>query len=355
MGSLFRRLVALLVVTASGASGAIVAAEFSAADAAAARDPWRALLGRVPATGTFADSIFVNDYEAARAAGDVERTSDRIRDLLALQEETGVAPSEPLRASGRGDPLDDELGIRTRDVARDLVAGELPGELTILEGAIDPDRVKKAVESDERFSDQLSTERHAGTRYYAWGERADPRRTSPLRPIGVGGHLVVAPPYAAWSDRRASIEGSIDAVAGDVDSLVDDRDLMVAMKALRSRGGYAGFLTSTPVAPGTDPGGAAPLAPYDALAIGPTLEATKGLEIIVALAYPDATTARAQAAQLRAIAEDGISVTGTAWRELIGIADVGSAGRVVVGRFTTDRPMLWLDVISRRDSLIATV
>lgn len=354
MGSLPRRLVALLVVTACGASGAIVATTLSASGAAAARDPWRALLGRVPATGTFADSIIVNDYEAARAAGDVERSSDRIHDLLALQEATGVAPSELVRAPGSGDPLDDELGIRTRDVERDLVAGEPPGDLTILEGSIDPDRVKKAVESDEGFSDALTTARHAGTRYYAWGERIDPRRRSPLRPTGVGGHLAVAPPYAAWSERAASVEGSIDAAAGDVDSLADDRDLIAAMKALRTRGGYAGFLATSPVAAGADPGGPEPLAPYDALAIGPTLERGNQPQIIVVLAYPDASTARAQAARLRAIAEDGTSVTGTAWRDVIEIADVEAVGRLVVGRFETDRPTLWLDVVLRRDSLLAT-
>ena len=354
MGALRRRLVALLVVMACGVSGAVVATTWSASGAAAARDPWRALLDRVPATGTFADWIIVNDYEVARAAGDVERSSDRIHDLLVLEKATGVAPSELVRAPASGDPLDEELGIRTRDVERDLIAGDPPGDLTILEGSIDPDRVKKAVESDESFSDDLTTARHAGTRYYTWEEQIDLLRRSPLRPTGVGGNLAVVPPYAAWSERAASIEGSIDAAAGDVDSLGDNRDLIAAMKALHTRGGYAGFLTTSLQSAGVDPGGPEPLAPYDALAVGPTLEQGNQPQIIVVLAYPDASTARAQAVRLRAIAEDGTTVTGTAWRNVIEVAEVGNVGRLVVGRFDTDRPRLWFDVVLRRDSLLAT-
>jgi hypothetical protein len=344
-------LFAAVAGTAVGTVGLFVAAP----NAGAARDPWRALLSRVPASGTFADAVIVNDYAAARAAADLTRDPDRIHDLLQLEETTGVAPSGLLAAQGPGDPLAEELGIHTRDVERDLVAGNPPDKLTVLEGSIDPTRVRRTVKADDAFSDRLVTAHHAGRRYYTWGsERVDPRRRTPLRPLGIGGNLAVDPPFAAWSDRAANIEASIDAAAGNVPSLADDRDLMAVADALEEQGAYAGFLSVRAVAPGVATGGPTPLAPYDALAIGPILESADQPVMVVALAYPDATIARTQAGRLRALAEDGTSVAGDRWSELVTVDDVTTDGRVVMGRLRTEKPRLWLDVVFRRDSLLAS-
>jgi hypothetical protein len=323
--------------------------------ASAARDPWRALLARVPASGTFADSMIINDYAAARAAADVKRSSDRVHDLFRLEQATGIAPSELLRSNGPGDPLADELGIRARDVERDVAAGDPPEDLTILEGSIDAGKVEAAVEADDNFSDLLETARHAGERYYTWGSgRVDPRRRTPLRPLGIGGNLAVDPPYATWSDTAASVEASIDAVAGDAPSLADDRDLMAVADALQHQDAYAAFLSVSEVAPGAATGGPTPLAPYEAIATGPSLAGKGRHEIVIALAYADATTAKAQADRLQTIAEDGTSVSGAPWSELVTIDDIAVDGRLVVGRFRTEKPRLWIDLVFRRDSLVAT-
>ena len=352
---LARVMAAALLAAVVGAAAGTLGPFAAAPGAGAVRDPWRSLLARVPASGTFADFVIVNDYAAARAAADLTRHPDRIHDLLVLEKTAGVAPSALVAAPGSGDPLAEELGIRTRDVERDVVAGDPPGQLTILEGSIDPAHVRRAVRGDGSFSDRLATARHAGKRYYTWGsERVDPLRRTPLRPLGIGGNLAVDPPYVAWSNLAATVEASIDAAAGTVPSLADDRDLVAVADALQARGGYAGFLAAHEVAPGVATGGPTPLAPYDAIAIGPSLEDADTPVLVVALAYPDAATARSQAGRLRALAEDGTTVTGDRWSEFVTVDDVTTDGRVVVGRLRTERPRLWFDVVLRRDSLLAS-
>ena len=358
-GPLYSARVRLVRVTAmllcAAAIGIGLGSVGSSAVAGAESDSWRALLARVPASGTFADSVILNDYAAARAVGDVPRSPDRIHDLLTMEEATGVAPSELFLGQGRGDPLADELGIRSRDVKADLVAGNPPDELTILQGSINPKRVQRAVESDATFSDLLQTTRYHKQRYYTWGlRRVDPRRRTPLRPLGIGGNLAIDPPFATWSDSSRTVEASIDAAAGKADSLADDRDLTAVADALRSRGAYSGFLTAKEVAPGVPTGGPTPLAPYDALGTGPTLQGAGKPDLLVALAYPDAATARAQADRFRAIAEQGTSVIGAPWSDLVAVDEITPDGRVVVGRFRTEKPRLWLDVALRRDSLLAS-
>jgi len=350
-----RVLAAVLIAAGVGAVAGIVGPSVDAPDAGAARDPWRRLLARVPASGTFANFVIINDYAAARAAADLERDPDRIHDLLVLEKATGVAPSPLVAAPSPGDPLAEELGISARGIKRDVVAGNPPGQLTILEGSIDPDRVRRAVQADDSFSDRLVTARHAGRRYYTWGsDRVDPQRRTPLRPLGIGGNLAVDPPYAAWSNLAATVEASIDAASGADPSLADDRDLVAVADTLQAGGGYAGFLAAHEVASGVATGGPTPLAPYDAIAIGPSLEDADTPVLVVALAYPDATTARTQAERLRALAEKGTSATGIRWSELVTIDDITTEGRVVVGRFRTEKPRLWLDIVLRRDSLLAS-
>jgi hypothetical protein len=345
----------VLIVLAVSVAGATVGSSTSARAAGATPDGWRALLEWVPATGSFADLVVINDYAAARAAGDVPRTRDRTHDLLALEQQVGIAPSELLRAQGSGDPLSDELGIRSRDVKADLVAGNPPDDLTVLQGSVDPKRVRRTVEADETFSDLLKTARHAGQPYYTWGNgRADLRRRTPLRPLGIGGNLAIDPPFATWSDKRATVEASIDAAAGKVDSLADDRDLLAVADSLEGRGAYAALLSAQAVAPGAATGGPPPLDPYEAIATGPTLDGVSQPDLLVALAYPDAATARTQADRLRAIADDGVSASGVPWRDLVTVDEITVDGRVVVGRFRTERPRLWYDLVLRRDSLIAS-
>ncbi len=325
----------------------------TAATAGAARDPWKELLARVPASGSFGHQVILNDYEAARAAADIERTGDRVHDLFALEQASGIAPSELLRTRGP-DPLDREVGIKSRGVRRDVTAGDPPDDLVILEGSVDADRVQKAVENDDTFSDLLETKKHGGSEYYSWGpNKIDLKRRTPLRPLGVGGDLAIDPPFATFSDSAKSVEQSIDAASGNVKSLTDDRDLMAALDALRSTGVYSAFLTDAEVAPGASTGGPTSLAPYEAVAAGPALDGKTHL-LVVALTYADAATARTQADRLQSIAEDGTSVTRAPWSDLVTVDTVTTKGRVVLGTFTTERARLWLDIVLRRDSLLAT-
>jgi hypothetical protein len=336
------------------ASLGAVAATTSVPAAGASRDPWQVLLARIPASGSFGDQVVLNDFAAAREASGLDRKPDRVHDLLVLEQEAGVATSELIRAPAQGDPLDDELGIRARDVERDVVAGSPPDDLTILEGSIDPDRVRRAVETDDTWADLLEAKRYGGEKYYSWGpRRVQVQRRTPLRTIGIGGNLAIDPPYAIWSDSAVSIKRSIDAAAGDVESLADDRDLVAVANALHAAGAYSAFLSTDEVAPGATTGGPTPLAPYQAVATGPGLDGKQHL-LLVALAYQDAATAKTQAARLRAIAEDGTSVSGAPWTELVTIGEITTKGRVVLGTFVAERARLWFDTVLRRDSLLAT-
>jgi hypothetical protein len=342
---------ALLLFIAVTSLGAGLATPASSAPP----DPWRALLARVPDTGTFAQSVIINDYAAARSASGLKPVADRVRSLFRLEQATGIAPSPVMTAPGPGDPLAKELGIRSRAVKRDLFAGEPPDDLTILEGSIDAGKVQQAIEADDNFSDLLKTARHAGERYFTWGSgRVDPKRRSPLRPLGVGGNLAVDPPYATWSKSANSVEASIDATAGTEPSLNDNRDLVAAATALRGEDAYAAFLSTSEVAPGAPTGGPTPLAPYAAVATGPSLGGKNQHEISVVLVYADAATATEQAGRLRAIAADGTSIGGQPWNEFLTDGDVTAKGRLVIGHFSTEKPRLWLDLVFRRDSLLAT-
>ncbi len=263
-----RILVTMLCAAAIGASAATV----SAPAAGAARDPWKALLARVPASGSFGHQVILNDYDAARAAADLERDPDRVHDLFTLEQATGIAPSELLRTRGP-DPLDRELGIKSSRVRGDVTAGDPPDDLTILEGSIDPDRVQQTVEDDKVWGDLLETKSHAGSELYMWGPRkVQVKRITPLRRFGIGGNLAIDPPYATWSDSAKSVEQSIEAAAGDVDSLGDDADVMAVTAAVHDAGAYAAFLSTDVVAPGAETGGPTPLAPYVAVATAPGLD-----------------------------------------------------------------------------------
>ena len=125
--------------------------------------------------------------------------------------------------------------------------------------------------------------------------------------------------------------------------------------ALHEQRAFAAFLSTSEAARGAPTGVPTPLAPYDAIATGPSLGAKNGHEVTIVLAYGDAATTREQADRLRVIAEDGTSISGTAWNELVTVEDVSADGPLVIGRFSTRKPRLWLDVVFRRDSLLATL
>lgn len=87
---------------------------------------------------------------------------------------------------------------------------------------------------------------------------------------------------------------------------------------------------------------------YQALATGAT-----PAFLVIGLAMPDASGARANAARLRTLVETGSSDTARRpWSDLVGVNSIEVQGRVVLAVLSTKLPSLWLALEREPDSLL---
>jgi hypothetical protein len=323
---------------------------------AGAGDPWLALLAHVPDNAAARSFVVLNDYDAAREVVDIEGGGSKQLKFARLTLDGGMAPSELVQTVGReGDALRKELGIPVTSIEREVLAGEAPDTILVLEGGVDRDDVDEATANDDAWSDLRTERRFAGQPYYAWdGEKLHVDRITPVRRLGRGGRVAVDPPLAVWTNTDQAMKESLAASSGDEPSLADDRDVQAVVGALQEAGAYTMTLTDQPPSAGIDTGGPEPLLTPELLALGAA--ATDGEPaLVVVLQQASAADAKENAERLRAIAEDGTSVVSRApWSDLLEVDDISTDGDLVVARFAADTPRLWLQVVLARDSLIAT-
>ncbi len=196
---------------------------------------WVRLLGHAPAhasTGTGPVSIV--DLDRAREQAGViplaagpsdDEVNAQLRAILGAShvplEPTGVAPGQ-LRAV---------LGF-SQDQFDQVITGYAQPGGYIAVGRFDATAIRSAVQADPTWGPRLVIKVHRGLEYYSWGnDNALTADTSPVRPLGRGGRLVVGDGWLSWSFTDADAESTIDAFADPTLSLAADGWLREAVRA----------------------------------------------------------------------------------------------------------------------------
>jgi len=256
------------------------------------------------------------------------------------------------------------FGLSILDVDREATAGRLPNAAFIWEGAIDPAEVEAAVNSDPDWSADLNAYSHSsGYDYWCWGD--DPlasrfdRRDS-VRNLGQGGCLAALDSMVIRTISRESMQATLTTAGGNAGSLADVEALSLAAGALDEAGTYAAYLSMDVGGFAASPdtvamaGDAGFLDRYQAVALGPAVEANGTELLVVVFVYADEASAATNAATFESLVTTGTSaVHRHPWAELLTIRSIEARGRVVVGVFDADAEIrLWLIAPSSRDTLI---
>ncbi len=256
------------------------------------------------------------------------------------------------------------FGLSILDVDREATAGRPPNAIFIWEGAIDPAEVEAAVTSDPDWSADLNTYSHSsGYDYWCWGD--DPlainidRRDS-VRLLGQGGCLAAFDGMAIRTISRESMQAALTTAGGNAGSLADVEALSLAAEALDEAGTYAAYLSMDVGGFAAGPNAAAMagdagfLDLYQAVALGPAVEADGTELLVVVFVYADEASAATNAATFESLVTTGTSgVNRHPWAEILTIRSIEARGRVVVGVFDADAAVrLWLVAPSSRDTLI---
>jgi hypothetical protein len=351
-----RRLAAMVAVVA------LASLVTATTGAAGGRAPWTSLLARIPDQPVYREYVVLNDYGAARAALDLPAPSgssrERTSQLNELVLDAGLAPNQ-LFVTAREPDILDELGFRPSAIGRDAAAGIGPRALTILQGDdVDRDEIQDAAESDPVWGDELTEKTHAGTDYLSWGDEGiDPKRITPVRRLGQGGRLAIAPPFLTWTTRTAPLKASLEAASGDRPSLADDELFHELDAEVTDLGAFATVMHAGPIEieadqqADTDVGPAA-LVPYAAIATAAGWDDDAPVAFIVLL-HDDESSAADNCERLGTGLETGTSVTRAPWSELATDVTVECDGTVVTATFTPSSPRLWYSVVLQREPLLA--
>jgi hypothetical protein len=345
---------------------------------------WAELLGWVPADQELAVSIVINDYAAARESLGIDPPGDDPDEVMGYlltltfgpiadpdaspvprAPAVGIADDSFGRTAFEVEAWRTALGLAVPDVDRSLVAGVPPGQLTVWEGRFDPGAVAAAVALDPEWSADLRTVEHAGGSYYAWGDDPDVidlERVGSVRPLGRGGCLYASDALAMRTVQCDLLEQAIDAGTGVAASLGDVEVLARLAEAVQDAGAHAAFLTTDVGVfavgglpdltedPELEPG----LRPYLAAATGVALDGDTPM-LVVALVHGDADDAAENATRLQGIVAEGTSaVTGRPWSEILTVDSIEVEGQLLVARLATEsNGTLWIELVARRDSLLA--
>lgn len=366
-------LAALLLAAACGIDGTAVRRSPAGAESVTG------MLGRLPAVEGADRYVVVNLHAKARAAaglslpgpGDTEAVN-AYRRALAAEPDPGlfVAPAQVTGARARTmAEWEAELGFTLLDVDADATAGEVPEQVEVAEGSIDPAAVESAVRAEPVWSDVLEEAEHGGTTYWSWLEDGgvDVARRTAAREVGEARRLAAEDGAVAWTRTTAAMEATLDAWHGERDTLADVDDLAALAAVLDAEGCHSAFLSTDEAAYDAaavallPPGGEAPAADptelalprYEAVATGVALGA-EGTVLVVALHYRDEGAAAAGAEALERVAAEGSSLVGDGvpWSELLDGATVRADGTTAVGVFPTGNGDLWREVPFTRDTLL---
>lgn len=328
----------------------------------AAEDGWILALAR--RVGPGATSIAAIDHEAVREANGLDRPGDdpdAVADYLAATA-SGDGPAIELtflspRSAADVDAWRDEIGFSLVDLDRELTAGDPPDDVLVVAGDLDAGRVLDRLGQTAG----ATTAEHAGVPYVAVGEdgKTSLRDRTTVRSLGESLRVAADDGVAVLAPTTAAIEASIDAADGGP-SLADDPALAEVVRALEAEDVYgafawtdvSGFAASGILDRDGKPVPGPFVAPYRALGVG---AATADGAPLLVLAYLHADEAAATAAvdRVRAVVEQGTSLTGRPWSRLVEVESIEARGAVVVARLRASGPSLWTRVAQARETLVA--
>lgn len=284
--------------------------------------------------------------------------------LAALTDPTGeLAVLSPglLRAARLPGDFDDLL-FPPSALSVEIQIGDLPEMTTIALGDLDEEPI-----SDAALEIDGVTRRDVeGTEVVSWLDDAevDTTRSMPIGSIpSLAGRLAF--PDAGMlvhTTNDADLGRTIDTIGGDAPSLADHDDLVAIASALDDAGAHAAFLSSRPMIAlpdigankaenGTpEPRGA--LDPYTAIGVGPTFDDGEA-GIVVVVTHEDAAAAEANVENMKqAIAKRSEGTGGNRQPYPFDELDIEARDAVLIARFTTEVPTMWIQLVVQRDELL---
>lgn len=243
----------------------------------------------------------------------------------------------PLSAVSAAD-LRAELGINPvqieRVVTMDATGSTRPGlqRIDILEGTFDPAAIEAAVRADPRWASALVEATHSGVVYFAWGGDGslDVTKRSPVRPLGVGGRLVILDERTlVWASSTVVAEAAIDAWAGNQPRLIDDQPTTTLVATVDAQGADRASFNLGQI-------------PLSFASRAGTPE-----ELILALRERSDTAAEQAAASLRSAVEEG-EAQGIPFRDTFAIRTLAVDGPLVTARLAYTGEGTVFDAISAR-------
>ena len=150
---------------------------------------------------------------------------------------------QPLLFAQRAARVDEaraEIGFDITAIRQEIAVDRPRHELRIARVAVNTRTVEAALESDPVWSDDLKTVDADVGSYFDWngseGGRPDPRRITPMRPLGVGGQLAVRSDgddaVVTRTAEASTMEAALGAADGDTPSIVEEGPLVPALEAV---------------------------------------------------------------------------------------------------------------------------
>lgn len=91
-----------------------------------------------------------------------------------------------------------EVGFTIFDEAEEASAGQMPGTVIVASvTGIDPAVIEAASKADPKWSATSTTATANGASFFDWGDELNVTGRTPMRPVGIGGQMQVAP-GACW-------------------------------------------------------------------------------------------------------------------------------------------------------------
>jgi hypothetical protein len=345
---------------------------------------WLSLLHTLPDTADARGYIVMNNYAAMRSQLNLQPPTDSPADIAEYRKKLLIAPASsagpngamPSHLSGLGQYFDPEewqaqLGFNPGQVDFDIVAGKPPQTYEMVRGRFDAKGIDSAIDKDTSpVRAQLTRTTREGATVYAWGEdqRQDLSNRSSVRPLGRGGRLAVRDKDLYWTHWTEGVNAMVDAATGKKPSLADDANVRALMAGFEKHGAYTVVITNQGITPDlmdvVGPNASVvreareasfkeALKPYGMLAIGLGQDAQGPYSVLVLL-HADDATAKENVTRLKAKIDAGRSAqTQKPWKEYIQSSEINAEGRLLIARLRTTPRILLLDVLNKRDSLLA--
>ena len=321
---LTRRALLIAPAAAAGLLALVVSACGVSGDGGSPSGSLTGMLGEVPDTPANRSLLAWVDVAAARElAGIASPATDDEEALTVFSGKSGpVQALLPVFMNSQAAELDawrTEVGFTVNDIDQSIDAGVAPEMTAVARGRIAPEEVKEAVESDPSWKDELDTGDHDGVEYWRWldDDEMDVARVTPTRSLGNSLRLQAEDGQVRWTRTDETMHDSIDAGAGDTDTLADVDELAVVAEALEDQDAYQAYLTADPGPfsvdrlPRTSPeakeqAAAGALEPWTAAGAGDAVDGDTAVGVLV-LTHEDAGTAATNEKRLRELLESGRS------------------------------------------------